>query len=542
MSKLSQTFRQVFAIRSAVHVNTFLYYLKRIPLIGRAFPDTLYADDSLKRILTVLVELFIQIGKFFMKGVYLFAACIAPTMLIAEKGTFSRPGFVHILFFMSCVIGSIHESAIFNVSQEKFIGVKYLRMDPARVTRAAVLEKNIPHFLYLLPFLLAAFLLLGGSVWEALGMWIALIAFRFAGEAFQLWFYDRTKTVFSRRTVLVWLCYLLLVPVAYLPVFLGVSFPTEQILLSVPGLLVCVLLGAASVWYVLWGYRRYDTTIRRSLDQKFLFANLMKESKRSSSFRDVAVREKDLAQSEPKTREYAGRLKGYAYLNALFFSRHRRMLFRPVALILIVVALLFVAGCVLYSADRVLTRTLLLKLGQTLPAFVFLMYLASMVAEKACRAMFYNCDISLLRYGFYRRREVILQNFRIRLFRVTAYTACIALAIDAAIVALVAISGTAWNPIDLLMFAASILLLSILFSVHHLFMYYVFQPYTTELDVKNPFFRVINGVVYAICFLCLQIQTANRTFTFVVLAVTVLYILAALLLVWRLAPKTFRVK
>ena len=34
--------------------------------------------------------------------------------------------------------------------------------------------------------------------------------------------------------------------------------------------------------------------------------------------------------------------------------------------------------------------------------------------------MFYNCDMSLLHYGFYRQPKVILKNFRFRLLRVGA--------------------------------------------------------------------------------------------------------------------------
>ena len=51
---------------------------------------------------------------------------------------------------------------------------------------------------------------------------------------------------------------------------------------------------------------------------------------------------------------------------------------------------------------------------QMMPLMVFVMYLES-TGARICKAMFFNCDISLLKYGYYREADVILKNFKIRL-------------------------------------------------------------------------------------------------------------------------------
>lgn len=181
------------------------------------------------------------------------------------------------------------------------------------------------------------------------------------------------------------------------------------------------------------------------------------------------------------------------------------------------------------------------KLSQSLPLFVFIMYFLS-VAEKACRAMFYNCDISLLRYGFYRNPKVILHNFRIRLLRIMGYNLLIGFALSSAVLGFMAACGLPWLTLEMLSFAGAVLLLSVFFTVHHLFLYYVLQPYTTELNVKNPLFNIINSVVYFFCFFCMRVKTASSTFTMGILLLTGLYIAVALTLVYKYAPKTFRVK
>ena len=81
-----------------------------------------------------------------------------------------------------------------------------------------------------------------------------------------------------------------------------------------------------------------------------------------------------------------------------------------------------------------------------------------------------------------------------------------------------------------------------LFHGAPLFLYYVFQPFTTELNVKNPFYRILNMAVYILCFICMEIRTGSMGFTLIVLGFTAAYIAVALILVYRFAPKTFRVK
>ena len=85
-------------------------------------------------------------------------------------------------------------------------------------------------------------------------------------------------------------------------------------------------------------------------------------------------------------------------------------------------------------------------------------------------------------------------------------------------------------------------MLAVFFSVHHLFLYYVFQPYTAELDIKNPFYTLLNMVVYIACFVCLKLDSQPAGFAFIVLGATVLYTAVALVLIYRWAPKNFRVK
>ena len=163
-------------------------------------------------------------------------------------------------------------------------------------------------------------------------------------------------------------------------------------------------------------------------------------------------------------------------------------------------------------------------------------------APASAQAMFYNCDKDMLHYSFYRRPDTILKNFRVRLMYVSLYDAVIAGALCPCAVIFRLLCGVSIFTADMLLFCLAILLLSVLFTAHHLCLYYIFQPYSESLQIKNPFFSVINIIMYALCFLCLEIKVTGSLFTLGVLGFTVIYIAAALVLVYFRSPKAFRVK
>jgi len=87
-----------------------------------------------------------------------------------------------------------------------------------------------------------------------------------------------------------------------------------------------------------------------------------------------------------------------------------------------------------------------------------------------------------------------------------------------------------------------ILCLSCFFSIHYLFLYYVIQPYTAELTVKSPLFKFINMAMYFACYMCLQLRTSSYYFTAGIIISTIVYMGVALVLTYRIAPRTFKLK
>ena len=537
---MNKALKQIIGMKAALWGNAFLYYVRRLWLVGKRIPESLYGNYELKKILSVVAVVFRQIGDFFGKPVYLLLAVGLPAVLMTQgEEPASLSGWacaVNIFFFLSGWVGSFGDSQVFAVTRDKVTCIKYMRMSARLYTHSALLFHYVPFFIYYLPSLAGMALLLGGTLLQGLILWLMLLGIRLAGEAFQLLIFDRTGKVLCRNMLFSWIVIGVGLGGGYGLTAAGISLaPVLLHPLAVP---VYLVLGAAGLYY-LSVYRRYEQKLPRALDLQYLMSSLMKNSS-GAGFKEVEIQERDLNRQEA-AKAQARHLKGYAYLNALFFARHRRQLLKPVCYRLAVTAVLFAGAVALAVLEPDTARKIGDDLTLILPAFVFIMYCMT-VADKACRAMFYNCDKDMLRYAYYRQPQVILQNFRIRLLRVSLYNAVVGAAICLAAVGFCLACGAPVFTLQTLLFCVAILLLSVLFTTHHLFLYYVFQPYSESLQIKNPFFTVINTAMYMLCLVCLQIDVGGAAFTLAVLIFTVLYIAGALFLVYRRAPRSFRVK
>lgn len=531
-----QTQRNIFHIMASENANWFIYYFKRIPFIGKILPDSIYGNITLKKRVAVLAAIAGIFGKIFGKAFFAGLSMVAPVFFMEKSPSLRYAAFLHI-FLMISLIGSLLTSFVFEADRNRYICIRLMHMNPKTYIVSTLLFDVLTDVLYMLPVLLLVSVLLGGTLWQGLLLTALVPGLNLFGEIFHLYFYSKLKVMLCKKAAFEIAIGVLCLAAAYVPPIFHRPLALGGILFSPACILAGFALLAAGVIYVVKFNQYHEITAQTLKSANFMIdkSQIIGEAR----FSDVAMREKEFTKEELNSNRYAGK-KGFAYLNAIFFERHKRILVRPILFRLCIIAVLFVA-CMIASFFLPDFLKPLSSPAKILPVFVFLMYLAS-IGEKVCKAMFYNCDISLLRYSFYRDKKAVLSNFKVRLFRVAGLNFIVAFAISAAVVGLALIYHLNWSMGDSLFFVLTIFLLSLFFSVHHLFLYYVFQPYTTELGMKNPFYSIINTVVYLLSYLCLQIKSAPSYFTMLVLISTILYIVTALILVRKYAWKTFRVK
>ena len=200
------------------------------------------------------------------------------------------------------------------------------------------------------------------------------------------------------------------------------------------------------------------------------------------------------------------RKTGCARFNELFVRRNYRLLMRPARRTAVIAGAALALGCV-------------------------------------TQVLFFNCDSSMLSYRFYRQPRVILGIFAARLKSLTAInllpTAVIALGLPL----LLLCSGGTDTPTDYLVLPLAILAMSVFFSVHYLVLYYLLQPYTAGLENTSFGYRLITGLTYFVCYMIYaNVHGATMAFGIGMIVFAAVYVAAALLLAYRLAPRTFKLR
>lgn len=536
-----QTLKTTFKLETSMSVNAFLFYFKRIPLLGGLFSDKIYGQVSLKTAISVLVFLLQIIKELVIKSLMVGLSLYLPVTLIYshEPASMQLSAFTHLLFVIYCVILPFLFSDAFEPSRPKIIAIKILHIPAKRYYLFDIFYKTIRDTILLCPSICVFTILAKGTFLQGLYYTLACSLINLIGEAFHLLLYKKTKYVLRTHMVFLSILILLFIVIAYLPVLIQLNVPTETIFYSFPFALIMFVVSLCSILYII-RYQDYGKV--------FLVSSIVADSKldkkkavREATFREVTLKDADLASSLLHQETYKNK-HGYAYLNALFFERHRRMLLKPMFITLACIGVCFLAGVVAILLIPEFSSLYMIGLSKGFPSLVFIMYiLSTFLCQRATKAMFYNCDISLLRYAYYRKKNVILLNFRIRLKKVLIMNGLPALAIAGTLLTLGLLANQK-HVLSIVPIIILVIILSIFFSVHHLFMYYVFQPFTTDLDVKNPVYKIVNGIIYMASYMCLQIRQAPSAFVIIILVATIVYTIIALILILRMAPKTFRVK
>ena len=527
-------------IDAAMRGNKIIYWLGRIPLIKRLVSDTLYSAKEGKLALSVLLWVWRIIKSFGGTFLYVALMCVLPLLIVVEPAFVTRNfgRFCWLLFMLSFVTGSLLNPCAVEANPLKYTCVRMMSMDARKFHFWAELKHHGEYFLTFLVTLLIAASFFGESPLSALLLSVELICSHLIFEWFHVWVYDKAKRPLYGR---VWFTLTVIfggLCAAYAPA-MALELHTHRWLLSTPVFILFLLGGILSAVMLIRYPRWYRLTLDTCTADK-VSAEVARKKNQDAGFRDVQLKDSDLtAETGSST------LSGWPYLQALFFRRHSRMMYKPLKYILVAIGAITVIACalLLFIHDPEIPE-LFSRITVVLPFFVFVLYLiqSNIMGNRITKAMFYNCDLAMLKFGWYRQPKVILKNFVLRFRRICGVNLLMSAALCVMFTAMVLCAGARPPIVEYISFLIALLALAVFFSVHSLGMYYLFQPYTSDLKVKNPFFAVINTVMYVVCYTCIQIRSTPTWFTPVVLAVTVVYSAVILFFVWWRAPRTFRVK
>lgn len=532
-----RTFSTLLSIRTSSTVNRLIFYAQKLPWAGRAIKDTPYANLDGKKAISVIAFLLQIVWGFASKlaflGLMVYVPAVTMNETMPQEEQLSL--FLHIFLLLSFVVAGVASVTVMETKREKYIAVKLMRMKPAAYMQASLGYRYCSYFITYIPAMLLFTSLLDVPVLQGVALVVSVTLWRILCEYLHLKLFQKTGIVLVKNNLVVWLAIGLGYGAAYAPLLLNWTPASGELLLLWPVTLVIAMLGAIAA-VQLKRYSDYRTAVDAAtkrddplLDLGRMFAEANKKQVESKDIDYISV-VGQTAQS--KSRE------GYAYLNALFFARHRSLLLRPLRnrMAIIVAAGVIAIAFAVLDPDR--ASSLAAKWSTGLPWLIWIMNLLS-IGEAACKAIFYNCDLSLMRYSFY--RNAAEQHFRERLYRICGYNLALAALLGAALTGFALTAGGV-PASEWLMTLVCLIGLSVFFSVHHLFLYYILQPYSTELNMKNPFFFLVNIAVSMAFVLALILRADATALAVTIVAITIVYLLTALTLVKRWGPRTFRVK
>ena len=121
-----KTFIFSFKLKIMYLVNSIIYSLTKLPIIGKRLPSkTLYKSSGVKIFAYIIAGILELFGMFIGKILYIFLMIYSA---LSMYKTNEVDTFIHIIFFLS-IIGGMLNTYMFNPSIDKYYGIFVMKLD-----------------------------------------------------------------------------------------------------------------------------------------------------------------------------------------------------------------------------------------------------------------------------------------------------------------------------------------------------------------------------------------------------------------------------
>lgn len=515
-----------FQIRNTYLANSIIYLLKKLPFLGKLIPSTLYSNSGLKTFAQFIGFLFEMFSFFIGKFLYLSIMIVSVSALYkGSDGAF----FLHAFLFLT-IAGGFLNSNILNPSKDKYYAICLMKYDAKRYALSNYIYFLIKMLLGFLPFTILFGLTSNLPLFICFLLPIFVVFVKLMIGALGLYDSTKKKKVKNENLPNIITIFIIgvLLGVTYIPPFFGLFLSETHFLIVFA---FSFFLSVPALFYIVHS-TAYTRLYKELLTPNTVLINRevrATEINKKSSLNQINA---DVVSDSGKT--------GYSFFHDIFVKRHKKMLFRATirisfALILLILGVLM---AVIFSNE--FAASVSRAMSKKLPYFLFVMYVINR-GDAITKMMFINCDRSMLTYRFYRQPTSILWLFKERLktlIKLNLIPGTI-IAFGCSLILLVAGETSILNYSLIIL---SILSMSIFFSVHYLVIYYLMQPYTLDIEMKDPRFGIINGITYFVCYFAIQVNIPTLVFGIGMISFTILYSTLSLAFAYRYAPKTFKLR
>lgn len=516
--------KKTLEIDIAYSVNSFIYSLSKLPIFKDLITNAAYNSNLIKKIVG-LISIILSFGtKILFKFIYFFTIFFLSSKLFPNNIT---NAYFHIYFFLT-LIGLFINNKLLTTSKKKYFSIILFNMDATKFFRANLFWNLLTNTI----LNSICIFLFGNILMYPLKYSCILLIFtlfvRITGETLNILFYRKYNYIWYSNTKLYFTILITLLAycgLAFLNIYINIlQISLATSIFTITGLISLIYLFNIKDYHLIYKRLSKVTNVMDSKNEKDYLRQAM-----------VDVNKKDKILDNKKIK---GK-KGYDYFNTIFFERHKEILLRSarkyalIALIVYVILIYLVATNVNYS------KTISNFLNTHLGWFVIIMFFINRGAI-ITQAMFFNCDHAMLSYNFYREPKTILALFKKRLITVIKVNLIPSIIIALGNTILLIITSNNYNILTYVTTFIFIILLSVLFSVHYLVIYYLLQPFNKKMEVKKAGYSLVTMLTYLISYIFKDITISSTFFSILGLAITFFYIIIALAIINRFAPRTFK--
>lgn len=521
-------------------VNGFFYYLRKLPLVGKKIPESIFKSYSFKSGLFLILHILSIPSRFLVKGFWLlfhfYHASFWMNILATGEPTFWKVlpntwllGFISWILFIGLANRfSKGLDPVISKSDREFL--QNFGLSQSNFLQSQLFIEPILTTIYYLPTLVIFCLMTNQWLVFPIGL-MTVIAGHLSGHALNRWFFEHH--ILTRRNS--WHSWLWLTFVFALYVLVTIFRNTFSLRMLVPILIIQPLLTWLSYYYLKQQTNNIDY-LQYCMDQSLQMDKKILEMTKGNEYtRQGLQMQAKLSTEKGKDLSH---LSGMTYLNALLFDRYRSILtkklhFRLGCLLAIV---LFIEGIRWFSKDDIqISNT---NYIEGLPFTFMVIYIASM-GKAVTQMVFVNCDISMLHYPFYREAKTIIAGFHYRFLQTVKLNA----AFSGSLLLALIIFTRAQLPIESYLLTALLLLsLTALFSFHDLFIYYILQPFTKDMEVVNPVYKFLSGALYWVAYLNIKLDLGSHLYILLISLAMIAYVSIGYWILLKKAPQTFRLK
>lgn len=520
-------------------VNGFFYYLRKLPLVGQSIPESIFKSYSFKSALFLFLHIFSIPSRFLVKGLWLalnfYFASFWINLLSGGEFNFWNvlPGTWLLGFSLWLVF--VGYAFRFGKGFEPFIAkserefMRNFGLSQSSFLQSQLFVEPIITSLSYLPALLIFSSLSGNWLYLPLGL-LTIPTGVFTGQALNRALFNRG--ILARRNS--WQSWVILgtglAAIASLIFFRNHLSP----IFLLPILACQVLL----IWF---GYRYLKQQTNHldylyyCMDQSLQMDKKIFEMTKGNEYTRQGLQMQDKLSTE-KGKDLS-HLSGMTYLNALLFDRYKKVLYKKVRnwVLSLVVILVALEALRYYLGPFELTDAILLRF---LPFSFMIMYIASS-GKVVAQMVFVNCDISMLHYPFYREAKTIIAGFNYRFWQICKLNLIFACSLFLTIMVL---GRFAFSMETILLTALLLISLTALFSFHDLFIYYILQPFTKDMEVVNPVYKFLSGALYWVAYLNIKLDLGSHLYILLISLAMIAYVSIGYWILLKKAPQTFRLK